>query len=60
MVWYDKSEEKAVLVGVVSKGYGCGLIAYHSLGGLEAPSQFAKVDHFLPWIEDQMNKHTEV
>jgi len=43
LVYYNRSEERWLLVGVVSTGYGCARAGF--------PGIYTKVSQFLPWIE---------
>ena len=46
LTYYDDGQ--AILVGVVSRGYGCAVVDY--------PGIYARVTYVLPWIEDELAK----
>ena len=50
LVEYDITSRTAVLAGIVSFGYGCGQVG--------AAAVYAKVDHYLPWINNLINEYS--
>jgi len=50
LICYDQLEQRWLIAGVVSYGYGCARAGY--------PGVYARVSKFLPWIEETIAKNT--
>jgi secreted trypsin-like serine protease len=49
MVFYNRHEEKWILVGIVSTGYGCARSGF--------PGIYTKVSEFVPWIQNTIDRN---